>query len=293
MNGRACAYRDGNGERTLVETSAEADGRFRLGPLPTGPSREIWCDADGLARVRVGDRCNGQVAVFADAEHDLGDVVLVPGARLAARVVDRHGNPVSGASVIITTRYFLHAHTVTDNGPPIEVVTDADGRLPVATSLPPAESQLTVDAPGRARVRRDASVRADQHALALGAIEVPDGLVVVRGRVIDDDESPVADARVIATLDGSECRTDAGGWFELRTRDAQMGSLDVRKDGYTGLGWSVSDESPETLELTLSRERWLHGSVRDAETDALLPIDDVGACVILEQYPGGPRSYAG
>lgn len=70
------------------------EGSFRKKQAPVGSVRiEIWCD--GYAPFQAVRELK------ANAEHDLGDVLLEPGATLRGMVRDADGNVVSGAMVLL------------------------------------------------------------------------------------------------------------------------------------------------------------------------------------------------
>ena len=266
-------------ERALAATAqahTDTDGRFELDGLDAGAEVTLWAEADGFARLRLGD-----VAVYAGVSRDLGDVWLAPGARVRGRVVDAAGRGVDGVAVDIEHRYPLGAHTVAAMGPPWQTTTAADGCF-LSPALPPGLASLRIAAPGAPREMRQVPIPPDERAIDLGEIRLRSGAVEIVGRVVDVAGRPLADARVWANRDNERTTTtDAQGQFRLAAADAQIWMVCVEKAGYQSSGHCVYDQADlAELEIELDRALVLTGRVVDAQTGAPVKIEEVGLCEV-------------
>lgn len=80
------------GSSAIVATSG-VDGRFRFGPMPAGSYR-ILIDADGFV-----SRTSDDLEVASFGELDAGDLVLVRGATIVARLRSASGTLPQGLAV--------------------------------------------------------------------------------------------------------------------------------------------------------------------------------------------------
>src|SRR5262249_12098522 len=109
---------DSFGDQPVAETRTDADGRYKLGPLPSS-KRGLRCllvEADGLPRQYVQ-----QPTVFPGADHALGDILVPPGKRLQGQVLDVDARPLAGATVYVTLSRYVLGHSLTNVGPSYEV----------------------------------------------------------------------------------------------------------------------------------------------------------------------------
>jgi protocatechuate 3,4-dioxygenase beta subunit len=90
---------DGDARTGWAEVS---DGQLQARNCPAGPVRiEIWCDGFAPFAIRRD--------LAADEVHDLGEILLEPGARLSGRIVDSDGKPVDNANVMLGEESDLEA----------------------------------------------------------------------------------------------------------------------------------------------------------------------------------------
>ncbi|MEM7205661.1 MAG: sigma-70 family RNA polymerase sigma factor [Planctomycetota bacterium] len=240
-------------DQTLAKS--DADGVFR------------WHAAAAHGRLEV--RSERWTTVLA-ARHDRVSrglptaVVVAPRAPVAGRVTDGSGHAVAGAVVRLALPKELRARVgiVLDAAEERvwESATNADGRFAFA------------DAPEVAGLR--ASCRAVGHAPWSGAAstDLPITLArfdaadttTIRGRVVDDADHAVGDAKV--SLAGRDTWTDADGSFALPVEQPLPDSarLVAIKDG-GGFATARDPQPDEFVTLRLARQVIYTGRVRTAD----------------------------
>jgi hypothetical protein len=212
----------------LVQIEAGPDGRFVLGPVPTG---EIAIEAasPGFAKretaVTIGARSR---------DGDVGDVVLDAGVTVRGVVRDRQGAGIAGASVTASPRAVLDR--------PAEAKVGEDGSF-VVGGLPPGPVQLLARAPGHAPAVRKAMAGDEGVELVLDS----GGTIV--GTVVDGRARPVEGARVTAQSEPTEAdgepsfamglADEGGGRFTLRDVRPGLHVVEARAPGHAP--GSVSD----------------------------------------------------
>ena len=203
-----------------VSAEAGADGRFALGPLPTGKlGLGVSAPRHTARRVEVAIPVRGRAV-------DLGQVTLETGLVIRGSVRDREGNPVPGARVSASSKGRIER----SEG---EAVTESDAAFVIA-GLRAGPHELIAAAAGYATARSQAEPGGSPVTLVLQ----PGGEIT--GRVVDARGDPVDDADVEsqATDDprwgprGTSGRSDEGdGRFELRDVAAGTYVLQVRASG--------------------------------------------------------------
>src|SRR5262245_8896034 len=277
-------------ERAVFTAHADSDGRFRLG-IPAGAANVLWLEAPGYGRLRVGDDQIPDIAVFPDATNDLGDIALATENAIAGRVIDGGGLPIGGARIEVRPYTHQLAHTITDNGQPVTAVAADDGRFRVG-SLPIGDASVHIAVPGHAEQRRHAHFTHRERIVDLGEIRFLDERTEIRGRVVDDEDAPVAGARVHANEDREVfALTDASGVFTLSARTSRVDRATVRKEGF--IGYSTRVDDPQNLGFEIQRAFYLEGCVRDAQTDQVLVVEDLSICEVHRREVDGTISYVG
>jgi hypothetical protein len=275
----------------MVTARTDTEGRFRLGPLPVKPMHVIWCEAPGHARLRLGEDQVPGLAVFPEATHDLGDIVLERETAVIGKVVDAHGRPIAGARVVVTPRMHQLAHTVASNGPPHETESLADGTFRVG-SLGPGHASVEVAVAGRPRERKHAWLAIGTYEVDCGMIAFRDERCRLRGRVTDGDGNGIEGVRVHANDDREAfALTGADGWFDLEVRAAEVAWASVSKEGW--LGYQRRVENLDDMHFAMERARFLDGWVLDAETGEPVAVEDVSICEVRRREADGALEYAG
>jgi hypothetical protein len=265
---------------------ADAEGRFRLGPIGEDKAVDVWFEGEGLAR----ERREG-VHVFGGRDHDLGTLTLVPGTRVAGRVVDAGGRPIPGAKVAIEVYRRVLGHTIDSNQRRWEVSSDAEGRFRTA-SLPPGEGQFGLASPGKVRTRLDRRIMPGAAELDLGDVEMEDE-VPIRGVVVDQDGKPASRVEVMADYDyENTTTTDETGRFTLG--GTGRGAKEVRltsNDYFAPKPFPIGPDRAN-LRLQVIKAYEVVGSAVDAETGAPVTVDSVRLCTVVHE-PDGTTSLQG
>ncbi len=268
------------------QVHADAEGRFRLGPIDPAKSLTIWASAPGMARERIED-----VRVFAGADRDLGDFRLVPGTRLVGRAVDAHGGPVAGAKVSINVYHRVLGHTIDSNQKVWELATDAEGRFRV-DDLPAGEASLTLKAPGKVFTFQGRPMVPGTAAVDLGDVKLDDE-TPIRGVVVDQAGKPAPKVLVYADYNYTDgATTDAEGRFAIGGSGQAAKEVRVQSNNYFAAKPFPIEGDREHLRLVVRKAFTILGSAVDAETGAPVPIDTVRLCMV-EHEPDGTTSLRG
>lgn len=221
-------------------------------------------------------------------------VKLKSGVQVGGLVVDTEGNPVADATVSLN-RYWTGGEERLNKGeettfPSQKHTTGPDGHWS-ARSLPPElvhrifigathpdfiSVQVSMD--GKAEAEKE--LRAGTYKLALKR-----GLVV-RGRVVNQQQEPIARARVWAgrrfSRERQETRTDADGRFTFRNVNAGKVDFSASADGYA-VAAKTHEVSATTEELVfqLVPGSVIGGTVQDESGQPIR-----GVRVVLEGSPG-------
>jgi|CXWL01.1.fsa_nt_gi protocatechuate 3,4-dioxygenase beta subunit len=170
------------------------DGRFRLAGLEPGVAYELVAVRFEVARGQVA------VAALAAGEGRAGVRLPVTAFRIATgRVVDTAGEPVAGAAAALTrvdeAPRFFGSDSLGQPGSAARRESDGAGRFRIP-GLEPGRYDLRVRAPGFAPVTvRGLTIPARGGEVDLGTVHLG-AAVVLRGRVVDAEDEPVADAEI-------------------------------------------------------------------------------------------------
>ncbi|HZW30458.1 MAG TPA: carboxypeptidase-like regulatory domain-containing protein [Isosphaeraceae bacterium] len=267
-------------------TRADADGRFRLAPLKEDKAVTVWADAPSLARQR-----HEGVHVFAGRDHDIGQLVLLPGTRIRGRAVDAQGRPIAGVQIMVKDFRHTLGHTISSNQTEWTLAGDAEGHF-TTTPLPVGRVEFVFAAPGKVRpfVMRDAepgTTEADLGDITL-ADEVP-----IRGVVVDQDGQAAPGVEVIADYDyEGAVKTGKDGRFTVHGAGRDAKQLRLQSNDY--FAPKPVDLGPDRtgLKLTVTKAYQIHGTALDAETGKPVPIDTVRLCRV-ERNPDGSYALVG
>jgi len=208
---------------------------------------------------------------------DLGIIVLKPGGRLDGRVTDRSGRPVAGAEVLLVEtvdRLEQQNARLADEAP--DAITRSDGSFAL-TDLPRGTPlHLLVRASGYL----PAGVRGVRLPTAGPVVIRLDPGALLRGRLLDEEETPVVGARVVLTWQPSspedpERQTGAPvertgvsgreGRFEIRDAPSGTVRLAVTARGYAPVEGFEADvpwpDPDRELTVTLTRGALLTGRI--------------------------------
>ena len=250
---------DDRSVRESFRTGSGEDGRFLKDALPPGRYRVIVSHGDHLGPQQE------EIEVAPERTTEV-NVLMKRACRIAGRVTDQEGEPVSGARIYVvaeggaTALYRFGA------------TSDKNGAF-VVRGLKPGSYGIRVDADGFVKkhvsgleVRRGESVT-DLH------VELSEGLAVA-GVVLDPDENPVAGVRVSVSPTAVPSGKQPDGYFYTNTdKDGRF-----RITGFTGahpvivsvsaadrgfLFFRLKDVKPpaEDLRLTLRRGLKVSGVV--------------------------------
>lgn len=260
------------GSETPLRAVTDADGRARFDRVAVG-AHVLEAKAAGFAPTRVP----GLTIEVAGTETELGTVELAPEVRVELELVDRAGQPVSGASCWVDEQ-LGRLLTLRTGGSDREAdgISDWHGRVSIGGQRAGAKVSLLVRAEGFAEA--SATLDVDPEADPIRLILEPTSRL--GGRAVDESGVPIAGARVeldmVRTLGAasfgmprSDAQTADDGSFLFEglepgraglTASAQ-GRRTVRKQGLVlGAGESQLDH-----ELRLEPGATLTGTVRDAE----------------------------
>ena len=241
--------------RNLVEAEAGSDGRFVLGPVPTG---ELVVQASAPGH---GPRDVETTLTSATQATDLGDVVLDVGPSIRGVVQNRHGIGLSCVSL----RAFTHGP-----GPPVDAESDEAGAFVIAGLPAGATIDVQANAPFYAPVRQAVAVGSDNVVLTL------DVGGTIAGLVLNARGEPVGGAMVSTVAEGGDVSdvgafgraSDADGRFTLHDVRPGRHVVDVRAAGYaptTQSGVRVAEGGTTDVgTLRLRSGGTLQGTVADA-----------------------------
>ena len=257
----------------LLQAQAGSDGRFVLGPAPSG-ELVLQASAAGLAPRDVettsGSRARGT---------DLGDIVLESGPVIRGVVQDRQGAGIVGATV----RAMVRSSTL-----PIEAESGETGAF-VLAGLAAGTIEVVTRAPGYASARQTVTVGAEDVVIAL------DGGGTVVGALVDGRGQPVIGATVSAEGEGEEpdmppmtLASDGDGRFTLYDVRPGRYVVNARAAGYApGNVSGVRVSSGATTDVGTIRLRSggiVQGTVTDSAND---PIAGASVRVETDSYSPG------
>jgi protocatechuate 3,4-dioxygenase beta subunit len=246
----------------FFEAVSDADGRFRLGPMPPGEY--------SLVIAREGFLSELETFTGYEPEHELTST-LYRTRRIAGRVL-LAGASVAGAEVL--------ARPESLNEPELRTLTDAAGRF-AFEGVAPLRRQLIATHGGYGAFLKVFDDAASELELARGYPEVTLELTPVshvQGVVLDETRRPIEGARVDVTQrDGKELLwsrtlTDARGRYRLGPVRPGPVSLDVAANGFIPINRQrqVVAAGENTVDLTLTRATLVEGWVVDAAGQPLV-----------------------
>lgn len=190
----------------------------------------------------------------------LPTLALEPAAQVAGRVVDAHGDPVAGATLVAPLQGRLPPGRRASSAP--------DGSFLLAALEPGGSPDLEVTREGFAPLRHDLPPLAPGQRLSGLELVLSRGLVAV-GRVVDRRDEPVAGARVrlLPVNEGSPM---------ARLRNRMLRSFARRSDGRDEPvltdprgSYQQGDLAPGTYDLTVEADGYAPAEVPGVELPAI------------------------
>ncbi|MEQ8763991.1 MAG: carboxypeptidase regulatory-like domain-containing protein [Planctomycetota bacterium] len=243
-----------------VERYRDAGGLFRIDGVEPG-AVELEIRAEGYVIAKVTD-----VVVVAGETTKGIRVVLQPGSRLAGRVVDPSGEPVSGARLTTKTgmERYMSAFDASGNAS-----TDEQGRFEMA-GLSPGTITVSVSHPDFAGASRRYTLETAQVIDDVEIVLSTGG--TIEGRLIDASGKPASGQMVFATqpgrVDFKRATSDEDGYFLLTGLTA--GTYQVT--ALLGLGGEAEDilaaigsQLTQTVELPEDGHEFIEFRASDKE----------------------------
>ncbi|MHC4204202.1 MAG: carboxypeptidase regulatory-like domain-containing protein [Planctomycetota bacterium] len=225
------------------DVTTDAEGRFEMTYDPGGwggPQSPI------MYLVCRHEERNLAAAVQIEEDNRAVDVKLEHGVMFIGKVVDPNGNGIKGATFYVNLR-------ASDWGSPIGrdfPVTDGQGKFEIQAI--PAEHKygLHAQAEGYGEIRKDVNIEdITNNCFDAGTITLPVANLSVSGVVVDDNNKPVAGARINSYGDNQPYRytqTDVDGKFTLEKVCAGKIRVSANKSGATRLYGSIETEGGAT-----------------------------------------------
>ena len=308
------------GEAIALVTQSDSTGTFRFTSLPP----RAGCELAGLQEPFAPVALAG-IDLEPLETRDLGTIWLDVPVDLPVEVLTLDGSPIAAADVsVFATAGGAAAQGGEEEGggvagvaatptPTATATTDEAGRATVAGLLP-GTYLVRASADGRGSASQDGIVVAPDATRTHVRLLLPTGHTL-RGTVFDADDSPIAEARVIATpqqsarkaMDKVECVSSAEGAFELVGLAPGVHTLFLaRADKPLVLAGTARIPDMTRLDIRLRPTAVLHGAVTDHDgqpiVDAQISYAPQGGVELtartgtdgtyrLEDVPSGPSQY--
>jgi uncharacterized GH25 family protein len=253
----------GPNDGELDEVRADSNGRFEVHGLSAGPWTLFASDGRQGAFGRAPETVQLARGQTAEVTIDLAFAASISG-----RVVDQHGNPVPGVTVILQ-------NTKTDDAG--ITATAADGTFRATTMTGGGQYRPVVrrGLPSNAHLRPASGTELPLVTLVDGNAAVSGVVLAVQldrlslsGKVVDSGGAPVPDARVLAELvEGNRPPRFASGFQHPADTSDMDGSFSI-DDLLTG-SYALRARSPAGVEATLT--------ARAGQADVTLVLPTPGA----------------
>ena len=199
---------------------------------------------------------------------------LEKGLTIKGRVLDDRGQPVAGATALLSIRSYN----------PIYALTDASGAFRLTCSSDRSAYRetlaLIVEAPGYAPVQQNIDLQPASETLEFRLKRGRD----ITCRVVDTEGQPVVGAwSVVEPLPDNRSYsiwledTDYRGEFQIPSVPKNDVKLTIGKQDYIAIRDHVLASSEDEVVVTMKRAMRVHGAVTDAETGKPIPNFEIAA----------------
>jgi protocatechuate 3,4-dioxygenase beta subunit len=243
----------------------------KLKVRPMGGSEDVTSDADGkfealydpanwpsetTAFILVCRYEEGNLAAAVQIDEDARelDITLKSGVIFTGKVVDPDGKGITNARILLMLRGPRWTSTIERN-----IETDAEGNFEIKAIPPEQKYRITANAEGYGQNRTEEISAEDavDNQLSVGELKLPLANLTVSGVVVDDEDKPVAGARISCYGDNQPSRrtqTDTDGKFTLDKICAGRMRISANKSGETRLYGSIETEGGATdVQIVISQ----------------------------------------
>ncbi len=282
----AMRMRRSRGEEEPPHDLTGEDGRFEVRDLTSGRF-DLSVRAAGFAPTRVP----GVPVDPSGRATDFGTVVLVPGAVVEGRVVDRQGAPIKGAEVQIESGQRGLGDSAVILPEPVR--TDSAGSFLVSDLLPGRRVALSASKDGFGTAIVPAIEPPTSEPLEV--VLAPAG--ILKGRALDEQGDPIEGVIVRTSLEDLamtsstmasrrrhlSARTEADGRFRIENVEAGRLRVSAEASGYqqqVRSGVEMKEGGEVELELVLEIGAVVEGTVTTADGE---PVVEVMVAVAEQQ----------
>jgi len=236
------------------DVSSDVEGKFEVTYDPGG-----WSGSGEIPTMfLLGRYEKGNLAAAVQIDEDAGelDITLKPGVIFTGKVVDLDGKGITNSRILLMLRGPRWSSTIERN-----IETDAEGNFEIKAIPPEQKYNITANAEGYGQNRTEEISTEDavDNQLSVGELKLPLANLSVSGVVVDDDDKPVAGARISCYGDNQPSRrtqTDTDGKFTLDKICAGRMRISANKSGETRLYGSIETEGGATdIKIVISERR--------------------------------------
>ncbi|MFC1637349.1 carboxypeptidase regulatory-like domain-containing protein, partial [Planctomycetota bacterium] len=237
------------GARDNIATDAEGKFEMAYDPGMFGGSRTPI-----TYLVCRDEKRNLAAAMQVDQDTGTLDVKLEPGVTFTGKVADPDGNSIQGATTLVYLRASNWGSPIGRDFPP----TEGKGQFKIKAIPAEQKYNLYTRAEGYGELRTEVNMDdVADNRLDVGTITLAIANLSISGVVVDDNDKPVAGARISCYGDGQPHRsaqTDTEGKFTIEKVCAGKMRISASKTGATRLSGSIETEGGATdVRITISQ----------------------------------------
>jgi RNA polymerase sigma factor (sigma-70 family) len=266
-----------------AETTTDADGKYRLGPIKSTAGRagpDLFVEAPGFARQYVV--CP---VAFPGSERDAERIVLTRGQRVRGRLIDVDGKPRAAIAVEICLNRYVIGHTIQQLGEPYRLTTDAHGRFE-SPPLPCTPGWIIARIPDRVDVRKNLELSPGKDQDIQVRLE-PDKPIVVQ--VETEDGKPVVGARLRGMWGYDDLISNKQGRIVIRGMDNLPPALfRLEADGYPQHDVRLAHFENK---IVLKKPAYLCGKAIDADTGKPVKLTGISICRLRKLRDGRTEPF--